>query len=122
MNKEEKETVEELRKQLRLAINIDDVTTVIRNDNAQTILNLIEKQQKEIEELKQEMEKRKWVRIKENGEVEPLLYISKDKIRDKIRHYQELQDNYIKKYDEINEGLQVMINVLQELIEEREEK
>ena len=122
MNEEEKESIEEFRKQLRLAINIDDVTTVIRNDNAQTILNLIEKQQKEIEELKQEMEKRKWVRIKENGEVEPLLYISKDKIRDKIRHYQELQDNYIKKYDEINEGLQAMINVLQELIEEREEK
>ena len=122
MNEEEKESIEEFRKQLRLAINIDDVTTVIRNDNAQTILNLIEKQQKEIEELKQEMEKRKWVRIKENGEVEPLLYISKDKIRDKIRHYQELQDNYIKKYDEINEGLQAMINVLQELIEERGEK
>lgn len=65
------------------------------------------------------MEKRKWVRIKENVEVEPLLYIRKDKIRDKIRHYQELQDNYIKKYDEINEGLQAMINVLQELLEGR---
>ena len=44
------------------------------------------------------------------------------KVKDKIRHYQELQDNYIKKYDEINEGLQAMINALQELIEEREEK
>lgn len=43
------------------------------------------------------------------------------KVKDKIRHYQELQDNYIKKYDEINEGLQAMINALQELIEEREE-
>ena len=43
------------------------------------------------------------------------------KVKDKIRHYQELQDNYIKKYDEINEGLQAMINVLQELIEESEE-
>ena len=48
--------------------------------------------------------------------------ISKQKVKDKIRHYQELQDNYIKKYDEINEGLQAMINDLQELIEEREEK
>ena len=48
--------------------------------------------------------------------------ISKQKVKDKIRHYQELQDNYIKKYDEINEGLQAMINALQELIEEREEK
>lgn len=44
------------------------------------------------------------------------------KVKDMIRHYQELQDNYIKKYDEINEGLQAMINALQELIEEREEK
>lgn len=43
------------------------------------------------------------------------------KVKDKIRHYQELQDNYIKKYDEINEVLQAMINVLQELIEESEE-
>ena len=43
------------------------------------------------------------------------------KVKDKIRHYQELQDNYIKKYDEINEGLQTMINVLQELIEESED-
>ena len=43
------------------------------------------------------------------------------KVKDKIRHYQELQDNYIKKYDEINEGLQAMINVLQELIKESEE-
>lgn len=43
------------------------------------------------------------------------------KVKDKIRHYQGLQDNYIKKYDEINEGLQTMINVLQELIEESED-
>ena len=52
MNEEEKKAIEEFRKQLRLAINIDDVTTDIRNDNAQTILNLIEKLQKENEELK----------------------------------------------------------------------
>ena len=101
--------------------NATDTNVATIEKDIMTALNLIEKQQKEIKELKQEMEKRKWVRIKENGEVEPLLYISKDKIRDKIRHYQELQDNYIKKYDEINEGLQAMINVLQELLEEREE-
>jgi hypothetical protein len=51
MNDKEKETVEELKKQLRLAINIDDVTTTIRNDDAEAILNLIEKLQKENEEL-----------------------------------------------------------------------
>ena len=54
MNEEEKESIEEFRKQLRLAINIDDVTTAIRNDNAQTILNLIDKLQKENEELKED--------------------------------------------------------------------
>ena len=46
-------------------------------------------------------------------------FIPVQKVKDKIRHYQELQDNYIKKYDEINEGLQAMINVLQELLEGR---
>lgn len=45
--------------------------------------------------------------------------ISVQKVKDKIKYYQELQDNYIKKYDEINEGLQAMINVLQELLEGR---
>ena len=58
-----------------------------------------------------------------NNRINDLLdNISVQKVKDKIRHYQELQDNYIKKYDEINEGLQAMINVLQELIEEREKK
>ena len=41
------------------------------------------------------------------------------KVKDKIEHYQKLQDNYIEKYDEINEGLQAMINALQELLEGR---
>ena len=57
MNEKEKNAIEEFRKQLRLAINIDDVTTAIRNDNAKTILNLIEKLQKENEELKKHNEK-----------------------------------------------------------------
>lgn len=42
------------------------------------------------------------------------------KVKEKIEHYQKLQDNYIEKYDEINEGLQAMINTLQELLEGRE--
>ena len=41
------------------------------------------------------------------------------KVKDKIEHYQKLQDNYIEKYDEIHEGLQAMINALQELLEGR---
>lgn len=45
------------------------------------VLNLIEKQSKEIEELKEEKAKLQWVHIKENGEVEPLFYVSKAKIK-----------------------------------------
>ena len=74
-------------------------------------------------ELEKEKSKYEWIR--QNCLPQKLvnkLYIPIQKIKDKIRHYQELQDNYIKKYDEINEGLQAMINVLQELIEEGEEK
>lgn len=72
------------------------------------------------EELKQEMEKRKWVHIKENGEVEPLFYISKDKIREKIKELEEEKKYYYSQYkiEELNDKIQV----LQELIEEREEK
>lgn len=79
----------------------------------------VEKLQKENEELKnQEATARK---INELLVQRYSNLIPVQKVKDKIRHYQELQDNYIKKYDEINEGLQAMINVLQELIEESEE-
>lgn len=64
MNEEEKESIEEFRKQLRLAINIDDVTTAIRNDNAQTILNLIEKLQKENEQLRTEINSLERIKMK----------------------------------------------------------
>lgn len=95
----------------------------------------IKRLQKENEELKNEvMEKDLEIIGKEEytkdsmGEIIEQYYTANEecipiqKVKDKIRHYQELQDNYIEKYDEINEGLQAMINVLQELIEEREEK
>lgn len=45
-------------------------------------------------------------------------YIAKKKIKDQLEHYQELQNNYIEKYDEISENIQSMINVLQVLLEE----
>ena len=46
-------------------------------------------------------------------------YIPKQKVKDKIEHYKELQNNYIKKYDEVNDTLQGMINILQELLEDK---
>ncbi len=39
------------------------------------------------------------------------------KVTDKIEYYQKLQDNYIEKCDETNEGLQAMISALQKLLE-----
>lgn len=57
----------------------------------ETILDLYNKEKEkneklelENEELKREEAKRSWVHIKENGEVEPLFYISEDKIKAKI--------------------------------------
>lgn len=53
MNEEEKKAIEELKKQYRLSTNVDCITTDIRNKYAQIILNLIEKQQKELNNLKE---------------------------------------------------------------------
>ena len=72
------------------------------------------KMQKENEELKK-------IHIQDNKHLDFIMEhsITVQKVRDKIEHYQKLQDNYIEKYDEINEGLQAMINALQELLEGR---
>ena len=63
---------------------IDEKSTIIMA-GAEKVKQL----EKEIEELKEEQSKRSWVHIKENGEVEPLFYISKNKIRQKIKEVQE---------------------------------
>lgn len=123
MNEEEKESIEEFRKQLRLAINIDDVTTAIRNDNAQTILNLIEKLQKENEELKERIRKHTLLispyYVKEN-------FIPVQIIEDFIKKYQKLGDEFYEKFLETNRtdkdlhdvGLacDAKVQVLQELL------
>lgn len=97
--------------------------TNIVKDSLRYILSDYKKILKENEELKKSKITYEKVRdIQEkNKNIVDNNYIPKQKIKDKIRHYQELQDNYIKKYDKINEGLQTMINVLQELIEESED-
>ena len=83
------------------------------------------KLQKENEELKFE-ERRRIIGKYGDSEIHDVInrtlsndYIPVQKVKDKIEHYQKLQDNYIEKYDEINEGLQAMINALQELLEGR---
>lgn len=49
LSKEEQEAIEELKKQYRLSVNVDYITTEIRNKYAEVLLNLIEKLQKENE-------------------------------------------------------------------------
>lgn len=123
---------------------------IIELDDAEIILNLIEKQsneieemkkqldldneceialnskimdlEKEIEELKREKAKRSWVHIKENGEVEPLFYISKDKIKAKIEEVEqwELYNMKIPRLSTLDERLGAKIGikyVLQSLLE-----
>jgi hypothetical protein len=83
----------------------------------ETILSDYKRILKENEELKNDYENLSNSVVVKNYCIKNSIPIQK--VKDKIRHYQELQDNYIKKYDEINEGLQAMINVLQELLEGR---
>ena len=66
-----------------------------------------------MEKLKRDFNKANNIAIKNMTE-----YVSKKEIKDQIEHYQELQNNYIEKYDEISENIQSMINVLQVLLEE----
>lgn len=68
----------------------------------------------QLEQMTTEKFKEGWIHQSEFKDFIPV-----QKVKDKIEYYQKLQDNYIEKYDEINEGLQAMINALQELLEGR---
>lgn len=127
MNEKEKNAIEEFRKQLRLAINIDDVTTAIRNDNAKTILNLIEKLQKENEELKFE-ERSRIIGKYGDAEIHDVInrtlsndYIPVQKVKDKIEELKQEKKKYgnclIEMYED--ELVNRDIKILQELLEGR---
>ena len=75
----------------------------LKSNNEKYIIHLTDEQYKTVIKIAQNDINQKWIQ----------------KVKDKIEHYQKLQDNYIEKYDEINEGLQAMINALQELLEGR---
>ena len=88
----------------------------------QKLKQQIKELRKENEELKNKLNLKQFdVNIVYNDYLEKLdeyerNNIPKQKVKDKIEHYQKLQHNYIEKYDEINEGLQAMISALQELL------
>lgn len=115
MNDEEKRKYEAF--QYWIQTNTERGVTAIPDNLCLFVVNLIEKLQKENELAKKQAEYDKTHIF--TPQTIKLNYIPIQKVKDKIRYYQELQDNYIKKYDEINEGLQAMINVLQELLEGR---
>lgn len=97
MSEEEKKAIIHLKSDyISLQLCYDYTKQGLRDlgKNIGTILNLIEKQQKENIKLKQEQAKRSWIHVKENGEVEPLLYISKDKIRKKIEELENGEQCY----------------------------
>lgn len=127
MNEEEKKAIEELEEFIKgpcETCKYCEAAYKLNRKNIIQLLNLTKKLQKENEELKEIYRSEKKMKNEYIKLYQDLLLkenvIPVQKVKDKIRHYQELQDNYIKKYDEINEGLQAMINVLQELIEESE--
>ena len=119
MNEEEKESIEEFRKQLRLAINIDDVATTIRNDDAETILNLIEKLQKENEELKSENRRLKVIRYSTEYGTENIHLITKSDLVEinTNKYFIEIQDGKFvdlkqvyQENEELKEDLKYVLN------------
>lgn len=119
----------------RLICEIEEITITHRAYTAECLRRVLKENEELRKKLNEENKRCMMIAIEKQDYFEKYRYhlqqnesltkefsnaILVQKVKDKIRHYQELQDFYIKKYDEINEGLQAMINVLQELIEERE--
>ena len=125
--KEEKNAIEFLNEQLDKEEN-DDFCPVCLHNYLVIILDLVEKQQKEIEELKKQnyeivKELKPRVQIDDTEYIERN-FISKDKIREKIKEYQEKAEDVKQKYkgvyaykDDYLEAL-AKIEGYQELLEE----
>lgn len=77
----------------------------IWEEDLQAIENLIAKNQ----ELEKEIEKRKWVKIKENGEIEPLFYIPKSKVKEKIEELEAMSISKDIYYDDIKRLFQELL-------------
>lgn len=72
-----------LRPEWDFAYKLDKKTA----DIIQGLLDLYQKEKQKNIDLTQELEERKWVKINENGEVEPAFYISKAKIQELLEKY-----------------------------------
>ena len=125
-----KNSIEETKKQLELILKVRKEQKEIIECAGGSCMNCdpdIKALSKSIEILSdykrvlKDNEEFKRLHIQDNKHLDFIMQhsISVQKVKDKIEHYQKLQDNYIEKYDEINEGLQAMINALQELLEGR---
>lgn len=79
-------------------------------ETLETMIDLYNKEKEKNKELEQELAKREWVKIKDNGEVEPLFYISKDKIREYLNKMEKRCDK---------PKFSVMKKEIEELLEER---
>lgn len=124
MSEEEKEAIEILKEfketgfhTLRYKYNKDrlDCNVMIEN-TIETILNLIEKQQKEINELKEinaDLVKTRIEDFKELNRIQQEDFISKDKIEDKIKDLEKEKDLYFEK-----QIIQGKIDFLKDLLEE----
>lgn len=81
--------------------------------NIDIISNLIEKQSKEIEELKEKYSK-KLIEFQKEREWYEKNYISKNKIKEKIKKY----DKWLKNTDEYKESLEAQRYALNDLLKE----
>lgn len=106
MNDEEKKAVEFIRDLIAWDVRQDLCPNKEECKNLEIILNLIEKQQKEIDELQSYIKEYLIPKSTIN-----LLYVSKDKIREKIKEYKGLKEIDKMAYEE-------QIKPLQELLKE----
>ena len=127
MSDEEKKAVDELKKEINNPVEVptDKFNTFIlyNIESARTILNLIEKQSKEIEELTLDLEEmtKSNNHKKENWVHKSILnsYISKDKIKVKIEELEKQKRQWIEDRDNKHKDSEIIyaIEVLQSLLE-----
>ena len=125
MSEEEKQAIENLEEELILSINVDSITTEVRNEYVKIILNYIDKLQKDNYKLDREnqhffdriQDLQKRVKVSQNfAKIVERDYIDKDIIRNKIK---ELEKDLVQNYGTLGESLTTTeIKTLKELLGE----